>query len=106
MRIAQKLLVPALVLMAVTDLGSSSAVQWRALAPGLELTSFKAVHAAAVGDSKITVLRIDPALWELDFAGTSQSAGAEKRTAKEWSTGRNFVAVINAGMYNGQLATS
>ena len=44
MRIAQKLLVPALVLMAVTDLGSSSAVQWRALAPGLELTSFKAVQ--------------------------------------------------------------
>jgi hypothetical protein len=99
--IVHKLLIPALLLMvaSATDLGSSGRVEWKVLAPGLELTAFKAVHAAAVGDSKITVLRIDPALWDLEFAGSSQSAGAEEHTAKEWSVGRHFVAVINAGMF-------
>lgn len=94
-----RILIAVLLLTAATDLGSSITVEWRTLAPGMQLMAFKAVRAASVGDSKITVLRVDPAMWELDFAGSSQSAGAEKHTAKEWSAGRDFVAVINAGMF-------
>jgi len=96
---ARKMIISVLLLIAATDVGNSSTPEWKVLAPGLQLTAFKAVRAAAVGDSKITVLRIDPAFWDLEFAGSSQSAGAEEHTAKEWSVGRHFVAVINAGMF-------
>ncbi len=43
-----------------TALGS-----WQSPAPGLDLGIFQASRPAQVGDSRITVLRIDPHAWEL-----------------------------------------
>ena len=76
---------------------SNTIPEWKTLAPGLEIAAFKAVHRAPQGDSTITVLRIDPARWDLEFAGSTQIG--EELTAREWCVKRNFVAAINAGMF-------
>ena len=93
----RKFIFVALFVMA-TNLGGSNALEWKTLAPGLEITSFKTVHPSPEGDSKITVLRIDPAQWDLEFAGSSRGE-SEEYTAREWCARRKFTAAINAGMF-------
>jgi hypothetical protein len=58
-----------------------------------------------VGDSTITVLRIDPQLWELDFLGMTLTGGGQGRTAKEWCEEHKLVAAVNAGMFGTDYKT-
>ncbi|HXB21207.1 MAG TPA: hypothetical protein VNV88_07500, partial [Candidatus Solibacter sp.] len=58
-----------------------------------------------VADSKITVVRIDPGLWELEFAGISRTGESTGHTAREWCQGSKFAAAINAGMYHTDAKT-
>lgn len=51
------------------------------------------------GESKINILRIDPYLWELIFAGLSQADKGSTKTAKEWLESHKLVAAINAGIF-------
>ena len=62
---------------------------WRSLAPGLELGTFAASgFGPGAGAGRIAVLRIDPAQWDMEFAGLSQEKeGAVGRTAKRWGEG-------------------
>jgi len=80
---------------------SSCASTWQQLAPGLELGVFEATLRSEFADRKITILRIDPQLWELEFAGVSQNPDQlhQRHTAKEWCEIRGYVAAINAGMF-------
>jgi exopolysaccharide biosynthesis protein len=78
---------------------------WRSLAPGLDLGTFVTERKCSIGDSRITVLRIDPNLWDLQLAGLSQTGESEGRTAREWCQKYNFTAVINAGMYDADFLT-
>src|SRR5271157_5283895 len=73
--------------------------EWKELATGLEVAVFKAAHPSAQGYSKITVLRIDPNLWDLEFAGLSQTGEHTRLTARGWCASRGFTAAINAGMF-------
>src|SRR5258707_14566765 len=50
---------------------------WQHLAPGMDLKVLAATTPSSVGDSKITVLRIDPKLWELEFFGISQTGESQ-----------------------------
>jgi len=52
-----------------------------------------------VGDSKITVLRIDPSRWELELMGAFQTGESGGHTAREWSQKHKYAAAINAGMF-------
>jgi exopolysaccharide biosynthesis protein len=52
------------------------------------------------GDSKITVVRIDPKLWELVFIGISQTGETSGKTAREWCKSYKLTAAINAGMFD------
>jgi hypothetical protein len=81
---------------------------WRALASGLELGAFTAGapgtpgapgDATPSGAGRVTILRIDPNLWDLEFAGLSETGEAAGRTAREWCERQGFTAVINAGMF-------
>ncbi|MCG8458177.1 MAG: phosphodiester glycosidase family protein [Holophagales bacterium] len=74
-------------------------VQWRTLAPGMELAQTRAQSPSSIGDSKITILRMDPERWELDILAISQTGDAVGRTAREWSREHGLVAAINAGMF-------
>jgi hypothetical protein len=81
---------------------------WRSLASGLELGTFAAGASGTPGApggaapsraGRLTILRIDPALWDLEFAGLSETGEATGHTAREWSEQQRFTAVVNAGMF-------
>jgi Phosphodiester glycosidase len=50
-------------------------------------------------DSRITVLRIDPKLWQLEAVGSSQTGESSGHTAREWCDQHKLTAAINAGMF-------
>jgi hypothetical protein len=79
--------------------GTEGGPAWKPLAPGLDITVFKAAHPSTLGDSNITVLRIDPKQWDLKFCGLSQTGGSSALTARQWAANQGFTAVINAGMF-------
>lgn len=72
---------------------------WQFLAPGMAIGSFHANKPSMAGDSIITVLRIDPALWSLEFSGISLTGESVGLSARQWSKALGFTAVINAGMF-------
>ena len=78
---------------------------WRSLAPGLDLGTFVAGRRAPTGDSRVTILRIDPNLWDLRFVGLSQSGESGGRTAKQWCHKLGLTAAINAGMFDTDFKT-
>jgi hypothetical protein len=90
--------------LAAVNLNGGTTPEWKSLAAGLEITTFKAAHPAPQGKSNITVLRIDPARWDLVFAGVSQGGG-KSMSAKEWCGRNKLTAAINAGMFQQDART-
>ena len=78
---------------------------WQSLAPGMDLGTFPASRPSSSGDSRITVLRIDPALWSLEFVGLSLNDESGRQTARQWSKAQHLTAAINAGMYGTDYRT-
>ena len=78
---------------------------WQSLAPGMDLGTYQASRSSNAGDSHITILRIDPALWSLEFIGLSLDGGSNGRTARQWSKAHHLTAAINAGMYGTDYRT-
>jgi hypothetical protein len=79
--------------------GTVEAGEWKLLAPGLELRWVTAKEASLVGDSRIAVVRIDPALWQLAYAGPNDPAKPRAMTARDWAQREGFAVVTNAGMF-------
>jgi hypothetical protein len=79
--------------------------KWQTLAPGMEIIRVPTRKQSALGDSKITVLRIDPSLWDLEAIGILQTGESAGHTAREWSRKQNYTAAINAGMFGSDNAT-
>ena len=82
-----------------------AAGKWQSLAPGMELGRFSASQPSSAGDSRITVLRIDPDLWALEFIGLSLDDAADGQTARQWSEAHGLTAAINAGMFGTDYST-
>jgi hypothetical protein len=78
---------------------SVSAQGWKQIAPGLDLQNLAARNHDTFGDSHITIIRIDPDLWELVYMGISQSGEKSGKTAREWCRSLKLTSAINAGMY-------
>jgi hypothetical protein len=72
---------------------------WESLEPGMDLGRFSGTRPNRSDDSRITVLRIDPERWSLEFVGLSLSGEEQAKTAKQWSKAHRFNAAINAGMF-------
>ncbi len=90
-----------LVLMATGDgIRAQSGSDWQTIAPGMQIRRLQTSKQSILGDSKITVVRIDPARWELDLIGVVQTGEASGHSAREWAQKHKFVAVINAGMFD------
>lgn len=92
------LLILAALLAFFAPLIADSTSGWQSLAPGMDLRRLPA--KSTVGDAQITVLRIDPDLWELQFVGVSSAGESSSRTARSWAEAHHFAAVINAGMFD------
>jgi hypothetical protein len=82
---------------AATSAETSSA--WSTVAPGLELGHFRATVAPVVGDGIITVLRVDPAVWDLKLLSSSELGALTNRSVHRWCRDHKLVAAINAGMF-------
>ncbi len=78
---------------------------WTTLQPGLELAVLDSPVPSKLGDSRVRVLRVDPARFELVLAAASALDG-RTRTAREWAADQGLVAAINASMYREDHRTS
>lgn len=79
---------------------------WLKLADGLELGIFDSPQRSEIGDSKIRILRIDPARYELKLLNASVSKEGRSLSAKQWCRQNGLVAAINASMYQADYKTS
>lgn len=78
---------------------AGSANDWQVLSPGMELKYVPVHRESAAANARITVLRIDAHLWELQAIGTSSTGDKTNHTAREWSEAHQLTAAINAGMF-------
>lgn len=72
---------------------------WKQIDPGMDVLYVTAKNTSVEGDSRITVVRIDPDKWELVFMGISQPGEESILTAREWCRTNKLTAAINAGMF-------
>jgi hypothetical protein len=72
---------------------------WKAVEPGMELRFLEAQKEGVQSNSPIAILRIDPALWDLEVLGTSRTGESSGHTARDWCQRHNLTAAINAGMF-------
>ncbi len=100
---------PGIVLVLLTALalwrGAAFAQTWTPLAAGLELRWLVAQSRSTVGDSRLAVVRIDPTLWKLEYAGPDDPAKPRAMTARDWAQREGFAVVTNAGMFLDDHAT-
>jgi hypothetical protein len=76
------------------------APSWEPLAPGVELAEFDAHLKSPVGDSRVTVLRVDVARSPVRLFSAAREGLSSEPTAEEWARLKNLVAVTNAGMFH------
>jgi Phosphodiester glycosidase len=79
--------------------------EWQALSPGMELKYLPVTQPNAPAGANLTVLRIDPHLWEMELIGTSRTGEKAGHTAREWCETHKLTAAINAGMFKTDGAT-
>jgi uncharacterized protein YigE (DUF2233 family) len=84
---------------------SSPPIAWQEIDKGLFFASYLAPQTSSHGDSKFSILRIDPKQYELKLYSAKQP-GETTRTAAQWAEAKGLLAVINAGMYQGDFATN
>lgn len=100
------LLALAVALAAAIPAAPAAGGEWAALEPGLELGDFALPVASTSGDSRITVLRIDPAAFDLRLLNASAPGQGQAHSARGWCERVGLVAAINASMYQEDLKTS
>ncbi len=76
------------------------------LEPGLELGAFDAGRPSLVGDGRVTVLRVDPARFELELLASSREHPGELLDGPGWAARHGLLAVINAGMFAQDYSTA
>jgi hypothetical protein len=91
-------LILAALLALFSPLIADSTSGWQSLAPGMDLRRLPV--KSNVGDAQITILRIDPEFWDLQFIGVSNTGEPSGHTARAWAEAHNLTAVINAGMFD------
>jgi len=97
--VAGFLAVPVMLLVVFLGLAVAQDGPWERIANGVELGRFKVEDKCVAGDSTITILRVDPARWELRLLSASQTGEPTGLNAKEWCEKYNLAAVTNAGMF-------
>jgi hypothetical protein len=83
----------------LSGLEADTSSGWQLLSPGMELKCLAVTRPNATAGARLTVLRIDPHLWELEIMGTSRTGETAGHTAREWCETHKLTAAINAGMF-------
>lgn len=89
----------AVVLLLALAAPDPTAASWQSLAPGLDLCHVTAAEPSPFGDSRITVVRLDPAHWALTVASVCQPGHGATRSARQWALDHGLTVAINAGMF-------
>lgn len=85
---------------------AAAAGPWQTVAPGVAVGRFTAARAAPIGDSVITVVRVDPQLHHFRLLSAKLLAKGANLTAPEWAGEAGVMGVINASMYRRDQRTS
>lgn len=72
--------------------------KWKKLDTGLHIGEFESPQKSNTGDSKITILRIDPHIYPFKLLCADELKHSNL-TAKEWCQRYNLLGTINAGMF-------
>jgi hypothetical protein len=84
----------------------SLAGDWVLVEPGLEFARLRLPVASDVGDSRVSVLRIDPLHFDLKLLNASAPGQGQSLSARDWCQRADLVAAINASMYQTDMKTS
>lgn len=87
------------IVLGISCTAAGPANDWQTLSPGMDLKYVRVQRAGSPSDARITVLRIDAHLWELQAIGPSSTGEKTNRTAREWCESHQLTAAINAGMF-------
>jgi len=75
-----------------------SEILWKNLMDGLQIAELETPEKSVVGDSKISILKIDQQKFDFEFL-TASERGQKPRTAPEWAQEFDKNIIVNAGMY-------
>jgi len=77
---------------------------WKKIDKGLYWGIFDSPQKAELGDSKITIVKIDPNYYSFKLLSASEHNN-ERLTTKDWSKKFNLIGTVNAGMFQKDLIT-
>jgi hypothetical protein len=87
-------------------LAAAAPALWSTPAKGVEIADLAAATRSNIGDSRVTVVRIDPTAHELRLLSAKLLGLDGTLTAPEWAKKHGVMGVINASMYQTDHATS
>ena len=95
-----KFFIPALWLFAfVCNVSSqTNSISWQNIDIGLSFTEILSPIFAEIGDSKLTILKINPHYYDFKLISSKENI-EENKTLKEWAESKKLIAAINAGLY-------
>lgn len=79
--------------------------RWRLIEKGLSYAEIVTTEKSFLGNSKVSVLKIDPKYYEFTLLCASQH-DKKRRTADQWAEKFGLTAAINAGMYQKDMLTN
>lgn len=80
-------------------------IEWKKLDEGLYFAEAIAPVKSKVGDSKISILKIDPAIYRFQLF-SSKEQKKENKTLNQWVKEERLIAAINASMFQLDFQTS
>jgi uncharacterized protein YigE (DUF2233 family) len=92
-----------LALSVVTD--GAATETWKKLEDGMELGIFQVNTESLFNHSEITVLRVNPNIWDIKLYSIKQFEYKSGISTKEWSQRHKLTAAINAGMHLPDMST-
>lgn len=76
-------------------------IVWKELNKGFFMAEIPLPEKSSHGDSKATVIKIDPKAYKFHLTCTTEEEDGEKKTAEQWAKEKQFLLVVNAGMFDG-----
>jgi len=79
---------------------------WEPVARGLEVGRLRSPRPSSIGDSMVTVVRVDPAHHDLRLLSSGLLGLGKNPTAPKWVRDHDVLGVINASMFRNDHRTS
>ena len=77
---------------------------WQIIDEGLFFSEFEFSQKSEIGDSKVTIIKIDPDHFDFGLYCESEY-GSEQRNVKDWVEDFNLICGVNGGMYETDYLT-